>query len=441
VEPGSSTIPLAVAVAACIGLAAIFAAAETAFRNLHRVRLQNRAEAGDLRAEALLSLLAHPQRLITTILVGKNLSRAAATILGVVLAGPWLQHSSWVLVGLILLTTVVLFTLTEVLPKALASRHTETLALLLDRPLRWFSYLLWPVIRLLSLITGPFLRSLGTDFGQIGTPFTEDEIRTMVDLGEESGVLDREETEMVHSVLAFDETLVGTILTPRVDMVCVPVEDTIDEALTTMVKEGYSRLPIYQDDIDHIVGIVTLKDLLLAKQHKPDANAPVSFYMRPAHHVPETKRIDELLREMQTRRLQMVIVSDEYGGTAGLVTLEDLLEEIVGEIRDEHDYDEQPALVAVDERTVLVDARIGVDEINDALRVALPNSQTVGGLVFNTLGRVPELGETVRINNVELRVEQLEGIRVQKVRIHKVRPGTSELMLVEDERSATDGAH
>jgi CBS domain containing-hemolysin-like protein len=440
VEPGSSTIPLAVAVAACIGLAGVFAAAETAFRNLHRVRLQNRAEAGDVRADALLRLLAHPQRLITTILVGKNLSRAAATILGVVLAGPWLR-SAWGLVGLILLTTVVLFTLTEVLPKALAARHIETLALLLDRPLRWFSYLLWPVIRLLSMITGPFLRSLGTDFGQIGTPYTEDEIRTMVDLGEESGVLEREETELVHSVLAFDETLVGSILTPRVDMVCLPVEDTIDDALHAMVNEGYSRLPVYQDGIDHIVGIVTLKDLLLAKQHKPDANAPVSFYMRPAHHVPETKRIDELLREMQTRRLQMVIVSDEYGGTAGLVTLEDLLEEIVGEIRDEHDYDEQPPLVAVDERTVLVDARIGVDEINDALRVALPNSQTVGGLVFNTLGRVPELGETVRINNVELRVEQLEGIRVQKVRIHKLRPGTSELMLVEDERSAPDGAH
>jgi CBS domain containing-hemolysin-like protein len=440
VEPGSSTIPLVVAVAVCIGLAGLFAAAETAFRNLHRVRLQNRAEAGDLQADALLRLLAHPQRLITTILVGKNLSRAAATILGVVVTAPWLG-SAWGLVGLILLTTIVLFTLTEVLPKALASRHTESLALWLDRPLRWFSYLLWPVIRLLSVVTGPFLRSLGTDFGQIGTPFTEDEIRTMVDLGEESGVLDREETEMVHSVLAFDETLVGSILTPRVDMVCLPVEDTIDDALSAMVKEGYSRLPVYQDDIDHVVGIVTLKDLLLAKQHKPDANAPVSFYMRPAHHVPETKRIDELLREMQTRRLQMVIVSDEYGGTAGLVTLEDLLEEIVGEIRDEHDYDEQPPLVAVDDRTVLVDARIGVDEINDALRVTLPNSQTVGGLVFNTLGRVPELGETVRINNVELRVEQLEGIRVQKVRIHKVRPGTSELLLVEDERSAADGSH
>jgi len=199
-------------------------------------------------------------------------------------------------------------------------------------------------------------------------------------------------------------------------------------------------LPVHQDDIDHIVGIVTLKDLLLAKQARPDSSAPVSFYMRPAYHVPETKRIDELLREMQTRRLQMVIVSDEYGGTAGLVTLEDLLEEIVGEIRDEHDYDEQPPLVAVDERTVLVDARIGVDEINEALRVNLPNSQTVGGLVFNTLGRVPELGETVRINNVELRVEQLEGIRVQKVRVHKLRPGTSELLLVDEDRRAAEGA-
>ncbi|MBC7542264.1 MAG: HlyC/CorC family transporter [Candidatus Sericytochromatia bacterium] len=417
-----------------------FAAGETAFRNLHRARLQNRAENGDTRAESLLRLMAHPQRLLSTILVGKTLCRAAATVLGVSLAPQsWLQ-STWGLVGLILLTTVTLFTVSEVLPRALAARATDTVALVLDRPLRLCMFILAPFVKLLSIVTGPFLRVLGADFGQIGTPYTEEEIRTMVDLGEESGVLDREETELVHSVLAFDETLVSAVLTPRVDMVCTPVEATLDDALRRMVAEGYSRLPVFQDGIDHIVGIITLKDMLLAKQAKPDGNAPVSFYMRPAYHVPETKRIDELLREMQLRRLQMVVVSDEYGGTAGLVTLEDLLEEIVGEIRDEHDYDEQPPLVAVDERTVLVDARLGVDEVNDALRVSLPNSQTVGGLVFNTLGRVPELGETVRINNVELRVEQLEGIRVQKVRVHKLRTGTVDLMLMDEDRAAAEGA-
>ena len=438
-EPGSSTLPLGIAAVICVLMAGCFAAGETAFRNLHRVRLQHRAESGDVRAESLLRLMAHPQRLLSTILVGKNLSRAAATVLGVSLALPWM-HSWLGLTALILVTTIVLFTFSEVLPRALAARAGDAVALVLDRPLRLCMFLLSPMVQVFSLVTGPFLRVLGADFGQIGTPYTEDEIRTMVDLGEESGVLDREETELVHSVLAFDETLVSTVLTPRVDMICCLVDASLDDALRRMLAEGYSRLPVYQDGIDHIVGIVTLKDILLAKQANPDGRAPVSFYMRPAYHVPETKRIDELLREMQTRRLQMVVVSDEYGGTAGLVTLEDLLEEIVGEIRDEHDYDEQPPLVAVDDRTLLVDARLGVDEINDALRVSLPNSQTVGGLVFNTLGRVPELGETLRINNVELRVEQLEGIRVQKVRVQKMRPGTSELILVDDNRTAVDGA-
>jgi len=179
----------------CIVLAGCFAAGETAYRNLHRVRLQHRAEAGDLRAAALLRLLAHPQRLLSTILVGKNLARAAATILGVSFALPWL-HSGWGLAGLILLTTVVLFCLSEVLPKAYAAKSAETVAFLLDRPLRACMWLLSPFVRLLSILTGPFLRILGADFAQIGTPFTEDEIRTMVDLGEESGVLDREETEL-----------------------------------------------------------------------------------------------------------------------------------------------------------------------------------------------------------------------------------------------------
>lgn len=437
-DPDSSLVPLGIATTLCVLSAGFFAAGETAFSGLNRYRLQDRAEEGDAKATRLLQTMAHPQRLLTTILVGKHLARAAAVILIARLSGPWLND--WIgLILLILLTTALLFSLTEVLPKALVSANTERAALLFDRPMRLVTLLLSPFVRFLGWVTGPFMRVLGARFGQIGPHFTEDEIRTMVDVAEETGVFEQRETELIHSALAFDEIRVGSILTPRVDMVCLPVESTLDDALTKMISEGYSRLPVYQEDIDHIVGIATLKDLLLAKQAKPDTSAPVSFYMRPAHHVPEYKRVDELLHEMQARRMQMAIVSDEYGGTAGLVTLEDLLEEIVGEIRDEHDYDEQPPLVALDTHTLLVDARIGVDEVNDHLRVTLPNSQTVGGLVFNTLGRVPELGETVRIANVELRVEHLEGIRVQKVRVQKLRPGTGELALVDDEGGTANG--
>lgn len=376
--------------------------------------MQKLVDQGDLRAASLQALLSRPQNLYATLLVGRTLCYVSVVALTVTrFDWPWNAVATVVL-------ALVLFAFGEALPKAWASHHLEQAALRLTGFMAVFRVILAPLLPLMMVLTAPAMRVWGGKFGPLGPRFTEDEIRSMVDLGEETGMLGEGETRLLQQALAFDDTPVSRVLTPRVDMTCASVDATLEEALANMIEEGYSRLPVYEDSLDHVVGIVTLKDLLLAKKAKPDGNSPIGYYMRPAYHVPENKPIDELLKEMQQKRIQMAIVSDEYGGTVGLVTLEDLMEEIVGEIRDEHDYDEQPMLIQVGDNSLMVDGRLGVDAVNHALKVTLPNNQTVGGLVFNTLGHVPTVGDQVQLGNISLTVEVVLGIRIQKVRVDKL---------------------
>ncbi|PKL76869.1 MAG: hypothetical protein CVV27_08030, partial [Candidatus Melainabacteria bacterium HGW-Melainabacteria-1] len=236
--------------------------------------------------------------------------------------------------------------------------------------------------------------------------------------------LDKGETELVQHALNFDDTTAASVLTPRVDMVCIEDSDTVDQALTIMAgEEGYSRLPVYKDNLDNIVGIAYIKDMLRIRQQHPEMGEDsVQAYMRPAHHIHEYQSIDVVLKEMQARRMPMFIVTDEYGGTVGLITMEDLLEEIVGEIHDEFDQDEQPPMRALDAHTLLVDARVSVSEVNESLDLNLPNGQSVAGLVFSTLGEAPKPGQTIKIENALLSVEVIDGIRIMQVRIHKLTP-------------------
>ncbi|HEY9840017.1 MAG TPA: transporter associated domain-containing protein, partial [Candidatus Obscuribacterales bacterium] len=207
---------------------------------------------------------------------------------------------------------------------------------------------------------------------------------------------------------------------------------TVDQALVIMAgEEGYSRLPVYKDNLDNIVGIAYIKDLLRIRQQHPEmGEAAVQAYMRPAHHIHEYQSIDKVLKEMQARRMPMFIVTDEYGGTVGLLTMEDLLEEIVGEIHDEFDQDEQPPMQSLDAHTLLVDARVSVSEVNETLDLNLPNGQSVAGLVFSTLGEAPKPGQTLKIDNALLSVEQIDGIRIIQVRVHKLTPEEQDTSLV-----------
>lgn len=396
---------------------------EAALANLSRLRLQKRAEDGDARSVYLLSLLNRPHRTLLTLMISDWLADVTVLVLSAWLIFQY-TDSLWALPAAALLLTPILLILGEVIPKAIAAQFEDRFVYawlpLLKLLLAVFSL----PVSLMALITRPFLDLLGARLGQVVPDFTEEEILQMVNMGGNTGLLDKQETELVQHALSFDDTPASAVLTPRVDMVCIEESDTVNEALDIMAgEEGYSRLPVYRDNLDNIVGMVYIKDLLRLKQQNAEVGShPVSSHLRKVHHVHEYQSIDVVLREMQTRRMPLFIVTDEYGGTVGLITMEDLLEQIVGEIHDEFDHDEVSPIETIDAHTLLVDARVSVSDINEALDLDLPNGQSVAGLVFSTLGEAPRQGEVLRIEGAELCVEAIEGIRIVQVRVHKLTP-------------------
>jgi CBS domain containing-hemolysin-like protein len=316
--------------------------------------------------------------------------------------------------------TFLVFVFAEVAPKTYAVMHTERTALLIARPVYYVGKVLRPIGRLLILIANAIISPLPGRTLPKGPFVTEEEIRHMVDVAEEEQEIEEEERELIHSVFEFGDTVVREVMVPRPDMVTAPADATVGEVLETIVKAGYSRIPIYEGDNDNIVGVLYAKDLL-KRVHESKGDLKVSSLARAPLFVPEQKRVSDLLREMQEQRVHMAIVIDEYGGTAGLVTIEDLIEEIVGEIVDEYDQ-EEPLVEPVDEDSIRVDAKMSIDEVNEMLKVELPHEEwdTVGGLVFGLTGRVPFPGERVRFDSLEFLTERVTGRRIQKVVITKL---------------------
>lgn len=320
----------------------------------------------------------------------------------------------------IALSSLILFIFTSLLPKTYAAHNPDKAALVLSYPVMILYYIFKPFVYIVNVLAKPLMSKVGKGFGQMMQQLTAEEIKTMVDMGHESGVLEQYETQIIQSALSIDELSISSIITPRVDIECVSVDTGIEETIDLMLEQEYSRVPVYEDNIDNIVGIVHIKDLIKHTRNKDLANVKtVQNIMRDAFHVPENKSISDLLKEMQAKRVQMAIVSDEYGGTAGLVTMEDILEEIVGEIRDEHDVDEKPLIEEIGDDIILVDAKTGVGEINRVLGVNLPNNQTIGRLVFETIGEVPKLEQSINLQNVTIKIQAMDGIRVQKFIVTK----------------------
>ena len=287
-----------------------------------------------------------------------------------------------------------------------------------------------PAMRTVSWVLTPVSRAFLFTAELIVKPFgikhphqfvTEEDIRTLVDVGAEQRVIEDEEREMIHSVIEFGDTIVREVMQPRPNIVAVSVDDSPRRALDVVISEGYSKLPVFQESKDDIVGVVHDRELLIGLATGNLAQSSLRTLMRPVVHVPETKKLAELLREMQRDKFSMAIVVDEYGGTAGLVTMEDLLEEIVGEIRDEHDEDEQEAIAIVSPREAVIEAGTSIDDVNDELGTALPTDdfETIGGYIVGLFGRLPTEGEEVEADDrTRLRVERTRGRRILAVRIY-----------------------
>jgi putative hemolysin len=390
-----------------LGLAA---AAEMAFASVNRNELRQLIAGQNRRGKVAEIVLSQPARLLSTLMVTKVIASAAVTVGATFLSRVYGAHAylGWWLAGAILVIMLI-----QILGRAWVVNKEKQTAVALA-----------PVVRVLALILTPItaiLRRIGGGAVPKGTSpesifLSEDGLRFLLQASREESVIEDEEKEMIASIFEFSDKLVREVMVPRIDVAAVEIEAPMLQALDIILRAGHSRLPVYRNSIDNVQGVLYAKDLL---KYLRDArtDTPLAKVVRPAYFIPESKKVDELLQELQRRRVHIAVVVDEYGGTAGLVTIEDLLEEIVGEIQDEYDA-EEPTVEAVNTNEYLFDARVPLDEVNKLLGVDLPSEggDTLGGFIYSQLGKVPALGDRIEFGNAVIEVLSISGRRIKQVR-------------------------
>jgi putative hemolysin len=403
--------------------------ARAALINVRKLRLRQLIDEGVKPARTAERLAEDASRLLATTQLGMMLTSVFAGATVATMSAPhlaksiepWLHQASSpvAFVVVVVLTALVMLLFGELVPETIAVRHSERLALWLARPLAILAWLAMPLVRSLVWLSNAFSRLFGA--GQRGEmPFvTEEEIKTLVDAGEEEGVIQQDEKAMIYSIFELGDTLAREVMVPRIDVVALDVATPMMDALDAIMEAGHSRIPVFEETIDNVVGVLYAKDLLpYLRQGRTDV--PLKSILRAAYFIPETKKAGDLLPDLQQRRVHMAIVVDEYGGMAGLVTIEDLLEEIVGEIQDEYDT-EEPYVEFVNDNEYVFDARVHLDDLNRLMMVSLPteDNDTLGGFIYTELGKVPVVGDQASFADLCFTVESVAGRRIQKVRVER----------------------
>jgi CBS domain containing-hemolysin-like protein len=404
-------------------LCATASAAETALTSVSRIKLKNLVEEGDKKAIEIERLISQPNVFLSTILVVNSVAVIVASSMSTVLALRFFANFGE-LIGTTLISLVVLI-FCEITPKTAAVQNPIRWARALVNPVRAAAWLLHPLVVTLSAITNTLVRLFGGQIKHRGPFVTEEELRLLVNVGEEEGVLEEDETEMIHSIFEFADTTVREVMIPRIDMVTLESDATVDDAVDLALQGGFSRIPVYEETIDNIIGVLFTKDML--KQLREDHNAlPIRELVRPAYFVPETKKLDDLLREIRQKRTHMAIVVDEYGSVAGLVTIEDLVEEIVGDIQDEYDREEN-LYEQVAQHEYVFDAKINIDEFNELMNTDLESEDydTLGGFLLDQLDKIPVAGDMITYKDLTFTILTTRGLRITKVKVERVPARTS----------------
>lgn len=411
-------------------LTAVFAMAEMALVSVRKTRIRQLAEEDTPGAKTVQRLVEDPTRFLATVQIGVTLVGLMASAVGAVeLSKPLaallkfehIPNSSGIAVVIVtLIIGYVMLVLGEISPKSLGLQHAEWISLHLAKSVLVLSFIVSPAVKLITWSSNSLMSLFGGTASFSPPILTEEELKMLVEAGEEEGVLEEEEKEMIHSIFEFTDTVVRKVMVPRIDIKAVEVGASVEELVDVIVQAGHSRVPVFDETIDNIVGIVHAKDLLRA-EHENGRSVTIPDLMRPPYVIPENKMVDELLTEFKKNKIQMAIVVDEYGGTAGLVTIEDLLEEIVGDIMDEYDV-EGPMEEVIDENSRIVDSRTPIGEINEEMGLELPEEEfdTIGGLVFGLLGKQASPGDRAEYDSTELIVEKTQGRRISKVRVTRL---------------------
>ncbi len=418
-----------------IVLNAFFAASEIALISLNDTKIKLMADEGNKKAKMVMNVLSEPSRFLATIQIG-------ITLVGFLASAFAAESFAHRLVNLIQMTQVTIpenvlktisiviitiilsyFTLVlgELVPKRLAMKKAEPISFFVISPLRYLSVVTSPFVKLLTISTNFFVRLFGVDPNADDEQVTEEEIRMMVDVGEEKGTIDESEKEMINNIFEFDDKIASDIMTHRTDIVGIPISSSLKDIIDLVKTEKYTRYPVYEDSIDNIVGILNVKDLIKLLDDN-DQEFNLKDIIRRPYFVPASKKIDELFKELQSTKTHMAVAIDEYGGTAGLITIEDLIEEIVGNIFDEYDEDEKE-FEKLDENTCIINGVVSLERVKDFLGVNLPieEYETLSGFLIGQLGRIPGEDEKpiIEFDGLVFKVEKMEEKRISKVKAYK----------------------
>lgn len=398
-----------------LALSAFFSSSETALTTVNKIRIRNLAEAGDKQAGYVMKLGENQARMLSAILIGNNVVNLSASSMVTVLVTD-VFGSSFAGIATGVLTLLILI-FGEITPKTVATLESERNALRCAHVIYTLMIALTPLILLVNWMSSGVLKLLHVDPNKRNDDMTEDELRTIVEVGHEKGVIESEEKEMINNVFDLDDSVAKDIMVPRIDMVFVDVDASYQKVIETFREEHYTRLPVYEETTDNVIGIINVKDLLLVEDRE---HFQVRDYLRQPIYTYESKKISDLLLELRKTSNNIVIVLDEYGATAGLATLEDILEEIVGDIRDEYDGDEEEELVEVAPGEYVAEGAMKLDDLNDRLNLGLDSEDydSIGGFMIEQLDHLPEAGESMEYEGIRMVVDAVDRNRIDKVRIY-----------------------
>lgn len=399
-------------------LSGLFSSSETALTSMTIARIRQLKEGNEKGANTLKRLKRKLNTIIATILIGNNLVNIAATAILSELILDLFKEGSTIITTIIMTILILIFG--EITPKTYAAQNPEKVAVKVGRPLEILSVIFKPILIILNTITNFIIKAAGGNIENNAPFVTEEEIMSLVDVGEEEGVLKHQAKEMIEGIFEIDDIDATDVMVPRIDIVAISEDDTLQEALELIITYGHSRIPVYKDTIDNITGVLYAKDILpfASFKEREIIEKDIPSLMRRAYYVPETKKVNKLLKELQQQKVHMAIVLDEYGGTEGLVTIEDILEEIVGDILDEYD-NEVDLVEKVNENVYYVKAEVSLEEINEIFELDLPEEEfdSLGGYVFSALGRVPIKGDIINYKNLTMTVIKVANRRIKQIEI------------------------
>ncbi|MDR0879486.1 MAG: hemolysin family protein [Clostridioides sp.] len=396
-------------------MSAFFSASETSLMTLSKIRIRSMKDEGVKGASLVSSLVEKPGKLLSAILVGNNLANIAATSISTSLFIS-LFSKNGVLYSTVIMTILVLV-FGEITPKTVAANDSERIALYVAKPLKGILIILTPVVWLFDFITKIMLKILGIKAKSAKSFVTEEDLKTMVNVSHEEGVLEVEEREIINNVFEFGDMQAKNAMVQRMDIVAIDIENTFDEIMALFKEEKLSRMPVFEENIDDIIGILNFKDIIFLTDEE-EKNFDIHKYLRTPFFTYEFKKVTSLLGEMKLAKTQMAIVVDEYGGTSGLLTIEDLVEEIVGDIEDEYD-EEEDEIIVIKEDEYIVDGSTKLGDVNELIGINLESDEfdSIGGYIIGHLGNIPEENQTIEIDDIRCCIESIDKNRIKKIRI------------------------